>query len=172
MLKIKFSLIKKIYLQNELMTFLRNEFNFVLVVRFYDLSVNNISLLKQNTLDVNTKYKFFIWKNLFDVLKYSNTKFKNINNLFLNKEVLLIKFMSLKDLVFFLKKISLQKDISFSLLGGIISNTFWTSNDLKLLEGLGNSFNFNELKFSLYNKSLGSLLYLLKVLLLIEKKSG
>jgi len=158
MLKISSNRIKKVFLQNQLINYLTNDFKFVLFFKQFDGGINDLNLIKENNLNVNTKYLNLNYKNLHFPLSNKKNKFYNIKNLFLNKGILMVKFNTFKELNYFLQKNNLLLNENISLLGGIIDFIFWNSNDLKLLQKINNENNFNKLKFNLFYNSFNSVL--------------
>jgi len=92
MLKISSNRIKKVFLQNQLINYLTNDFKFVLFFKQFDGGINDLNLIKENNLNVNTKYLNLNYKNLHFPLSNKKNKFYNIKNLFLNKGILMVKF--------------------------------------------------------------------------------
>jgi len=124
MLKIGSSTIKKVFLQNNLVNYLTDDFKFVLFLKQFDGGINDLNLLKEKNLSVNTKYLNLVYKNLNFPLNSSNNKFINLKNLFLNKGILMVKFNNLDELHYFLKENKLLSKDNILLLGGIIDSVF------------------------------------------------
>jgi len=164
MLKIGSNTIKKVYLQNNLVNYLTDNFKFVLFLKQFDGGINEMNKLKSNSLNVNTKYLNIVLKNLQVSLDSDKNRFSSVKNLFLNKGILMVKFSSLFELHYFLKNNDLVKKENIFLLGSIINSVYWNSSDLKMLSDLSNVGELSNLKFNLYYKSFSVLLSFINLL--------
>ena len=170
MLKFSRKLIRKVYLQNKLINYLSFNFKFILFVNLFKDNVNSFLLLKKDIISCDISYLSIFLKNLYYLLNHTNNKFYHFNNIFKNKGIKMIKFNTLNELIYYLNKTKLFIFQDILLLGGFIEDSFWTVNDLKLLQNLNYlTITSSILKINFYLKSFKFIFSFISLLYKINK---